>query len=323
MNKRHKVVLPAAVVILLVAPAMQAQEFPTKPIRIVVPSSPGGGTDILARQLAVKLTERWGQQVVVDNRPGAGQMIGISLVAKSPPDGYTLVMTATPLALNTALYRKLPYDPIRDFAPITQIAAMPNLLVAHPALPARNVKQLIALAKSRPGEVAYGSSGFGTGPHLSMELLNYMAGITLQHVPYKGSAPGLLDTISGHVHLLMSTLLPPLPHLKTGRLRALGVTSARRVSSLPDVPTVIEGGVAGYDVVGWYGVVAPAGTPQPVITKLHKDFVAAIHTPETREKLAADGAEAVGSKPEEFSALIKSEIDRWTKVVEAAKIPRQ
>lgn len=304
-------------------PAETAKDYPNRAIRLVVPSSPGGGTDIIARQLSVKLTERWGQQVIVDNRPGAGQMIGISLVAKSPPDGYTLVMTATPLAVNTVLYKKVPYDPIRDFAPVTQVAAMPNLLVAHPTLPVRNVKQMIALARSRPGELTYASSGIGTGPHLSMELFNHMAGIKLEHVPYKGTGPALLDTMSGHVPLLMSTLLPPLPHLKTGRLRALGVTSAKRVSSLPDVPTVAEGGVAGYEVVGWYGIVAPAGTPQPVVAKLQTEISAILHAPEMRDKLAADGAEAVGSKPEEFGAFLKSEIDKWGKVVKAARIPMQ
>ncbi len=304
-------------------PEETAKDYPNRTIRLVVPSSPGGGTDIIARQLSVKLTERWGQQVIVDNRPGAGQMIGISLVAKAPPDGYTLVMTATPLAVNTVLYKKVPYDPIRDFAPVTQVAAMPNLLVMHPTLPVRNVKQMIALAKSRPGELAYASSGFGTGPHLSMELFNHMAGIKLEHVPYKGTGPALLDTISGHVPLLMSTLLPPLPHLKTGRLRALGVTSAKRVSSLPDVPTVAEGGVAGYEVVGWYGIAAPAGTPQPVVAKLQAEISAILLAPETRGKLAADGAEAVGSKPEEFGAFLKSEIDKWGKVVKASRIPMQ
>lgn len=324
MIVRQGIVLAAGVAALLLASgAAQAQEYPVKPIRIVVPSSPGGGTDILARQLSVKLTERWGQQVIIDNRPGAGQMIGISLVAKSPPDGYTLVMTATPLAINTVLYKKVPYDPIRDFAPVTQVAAMPNLLVTHPTLPVRSLKQMIALAKSRPGELAYASSGIGTGPHLSMELFNHMAGIKLEHVPYKGTGPALIDTMSGHVQLLMSTLLPPLPHLKTGRLRALGVTSAKRVSSLPDVPTVAEGGVAGYEVVGWYGIAAPAGTPQPVVAKLQTDISAILHAPELRDKLAAEGAEAVGSKPEEFGAFIKSEIDKWGKVVKAARIPMQ
>ena len=307
----------------LVSAAVPAQDYPVKPVRIVVPSSPGGGTDILARQIGAKLTERWGQQVIVDNRPGAGQMIGISLVAKSPPDGYTLVMTATPLAVNSVLYKKVPYDPIRDFAPVTQVAAMPNLLVTHPTLPVRNLKQLIALAQARPMELAYASSGFGTGPHLSMEYLNHMARVRLEHVPYKGTGPALVDTISGHVQLLMSTLLPPLPHLKTGRLRALGVTSAKRVASLPDVPTIAEAGVPGYEVVGWYGLAAPTGTPQPVVAKIHSDFAAVLHAPDLRDKLAAEGAEAVGSKPEEFGAFIKSEIEKWGRVVKAAKIPLQ
>ena len=324
MMLRHRLVLQAALTGLLLAfGGAQAQEYPVKPIRIVVPSSPGGGTDILTRQIAVKLTERWGQQVIVDNRPGAGQMIGIALVAKSAPDGYTLVMTSTPLALNTVLYKKVPYDPIRDFAPITQIAAMPNLLVTHPTLPVRNLKQMIALARSRPGELAYASSGLGTGPHLSMELFNHLTGIKVEHVPYKGTGPALIDTISGHVQMLMSTLLPPLPHLKTGRLRALGVTSAKRVSSLPDVPTMIEGGVAGYEVVGWYGLIAPAGTSPSVVAKLQAEVSAILHAPELRDKLAAEGAEAVGSKPEEFGAFIKAEIDKWGKVVKAARILMQ
>jgi tripartite-type tricarboxylate transporter receptor subunit TctC len=328
MDRKHLVIALAAAATIgtmgLVAPASaQSQEFPVKPVRIIVPSSPGGGTDILARPLAAKLTERWGQQVIVDNRPGAGQMIGISLVAKAPPDGYTIVMASTPLAINTVLYKKVPYDPIRDFAPVTQVAAMPNLLVSHPALPARNVKQLIALAKSRPEEVAYASSGIGTGPHLSMELFNYMAGIRLQHVPYKGTGPALVDTMSGHVQLLMSTLLPPLPHLKTGRLRALGVTSTRRVSSLPDLPTIAEGGVPGYEMIGWYGIVAPAGTPPAIVAKLQTDISAVLLAPDTRERLAAEGGEAVGSKPEEFGAFIKSEIAKFGKVVKAAKIPMQ
>ena len=324
MSITRRVVASVAIAVLsLACGAAHAQEFPAKPVRIVVPSSPGGGTDILARQLAVKLAERWGQQVLIDNRPGAGQMIGISLVAKSPPDGYTLVMTATPLAINSVLYKKVPYDPIRDFAPITQVAAMPNLLVTHPTLPVRNLKEMIALAKARPGDLAYASSGHGTGPHLSMELFNHMAGITLQHVPYKGTGPALVDTISGHVQLLMSTLLPPLPHLKTGRLRALAVTSGKRVAGLPEVPTVMEAGVPGYEVVGWYAIVAPAGTPQPIVAKLQSDIAATLLAPESRASLAAAGAEAVGSRPEELAAFLKSEIAKWGRVVKAAKIPMQ
>jgi len=306
---------------LLVTSSAQAQpDYPAKPIRIVVPSSPGGGTDILARQLAQKLTERWGQQVVVDNRPGAGQMIGIEFVAKAAPDGYTLVMTATPLAVNTVLYKKVPYDPVRDFAPISQVAAMPNMVVTHPALPVRNIRELIAMAKARPGQLVYASSGIGTGPHLSMELFLSMAAVMMGHVPYKGTGPGMIDTIAGQVPVLMSTLLPPLPHIKTGRLRPLGVTGATRVVSLPDVPTVAESGVPGYEVVGWYGIVAPAHTPREVIVKLHAEIASILKSQEVREKLAADGAEPVGSTPEQFAAFIKSEIDKWGKVVKSAGI---
>ena len=305
---------------LLTAGALAQQDYPTRPIRIVVPSSPGGGTDILARQIAQKLTERWGQQVIVDNRPGAGQMIGIELVAKAAPDGYMLVMTATPLALNTVLYKKVPYDPVRDFAPISQVAAMPNIIVTHPALPARTIRELIALAKSHPGQLVYASSGVGTGPHLSMELFLTMAGVKMGHVPYKGTNPGMIDTMAGQIQVLMSTLLPPLPHIKTGRLRALGVTSSKRVSSLREVPTVAEAGVPGYEVVGWYGIAAPANTPRDVINKLYSEIANILQSPETREKLAADGAEPVGSTPEQFTAFIQSEIDKWSRVVKSSGI---
>lgn len=325
MNIRYRVDLAAhamAAVLLLAAgtQAQAQQDYPVKSIRIIVPSSPGGGTDILARQVAQKLTERWGQQVVVDNRPGAGQMIGIDLVAKAAPDGYTLVMAATPLALNTVLYKKVPYDPVRDFAPISQVAAMPNIVVTHPALPARNVRELIALARAHPGQLVYASSGMGTGPHLSMELFLNMAGVKMGHVPYKGTNPGMIDTMAGQVQVLMSTLLPPLPHIRTGRLRALGVTSTKRVSSMPDVPTIDEAGVPGYEVVGWYGMAAPANTPRDVIAKLHGEIVNIMKSPEVREKLAADGAEPVGSTPEQFGAFIQAEIAKWGKVAKSAGI---
>jgi tripartite-type tricarboxylate transporter receptor subunit TctC len=309
-----------AAALLVTGGAQAQQDYPTKPIRIVVPSSPGGGTDILARQIAQKLTERWGQQVVVDNRPGAGQMIGIEMVARAAPDGYTLVLTASPLALNTVLYKKVPYDPVRDFAPISQVAAMVMVVVTHPSLPARTIRELIALAKARPGELVYASSGIGTGPHLAMELFLSMAGVKMGHVPYKGTNPGMIDTMAGQVQVLMSTLLPPLPHIKTGRLRPLGVTGAKRVVSMPDVPTIAEAGVPGYEVIQWYGIVAPANTPREVITKLHGEIVNILKSPEVRDKLAADGAEPVGSTPEQFAAFIQSEIDKWGKVVKSAGI---
>lgn len=313
----------ALTAVLLLAGGAQAQaqqDYPVKPIRIVVPSSPGGGTDILARQIAQKLTERWGQQVIVDNRPGAGQMIGIELVAKAAPDGYTLALTASPLALNTVLYKKVPYDPVRDFAPISQVAAMVMVVVTHPSLPARSIRELIALAKARPGELVYGSSGIGTGPHLAMELFLSMAGVKMGHVPYKGTNPGMIDTMAGQVQVLMSTLLPPLPHIRTGRLRPLGVTGSKRVVSLPDVPTIAEAGVPGYEVIQWYGIVAPANTPRDVIAKLHGEIVNILKSPEVREKLAADGADPVGSTPEQFAAFIREEIVKWSKVVKSAGI---
>ena len=309
-----------AAALLLTGGAQAQQDYPAKPIRIVVPSSPGGGTDILARQIAQKLTERWGQQVVVENRPGAGQMIGIELVARAAPDGYTLALTASPLALNTVLYKKVPYDPIRDFAPISQIAALPNMVVTHPALPVRTMRELIALAKARPGQLVYASSGIGTGPHLAMELLLSITGAKMEHVPYKGTNPGMIDTMAGQVQVLMSTLLPPLPHIRSGRLRPLAITGAKRVVSLPDVPTVAESGVPGYEVMQWYGFVAPAHTPREVIVKLHAEISNILKSAEVRDKLAADGAEAVGSTPEQFATFIQSEIDKWTKVVKTAGI---
>ncbi len=321
MNMKAHAVATVATALLLFAGAAQAQpDYPAKPIRIVVPSSPGGGTDILARQIAQKLTERWGQQVVVENRPGAGQMIGIELVARAAPDGYTLALTASPLALNTVLYKKVPYDPIRDFAPISQIAALPNMVVTHPALPVRTMRELIALAKARPGQLVYASSGIGTGPHLAMELLLSITGAKMEHVPYKGTNPGMIDTMAGQVQVLMSTLLPPLPHIRSGRLRPLAITGAKRVVSLPDVPTVAESGVPGYEVMQWYGFVAPAHTPREVIVKLHAEISNILKSAEVRDKLAADGAEAVGSTPEQFATFIQSEIDKWTKVVKTAGI---
>jgi tripartite-type tricarboxylate transporter receptor subunit TctC len=218
------------------------------------------------------------------------------------------------------LYKKVPYDPVRDFAPISQVAAMVMVVVAHPSLPARTIRELIALAKAHPGQLVYGSSGIGTGPHLAMELFLSMTGVKMEHVPYKGTNPGMMDTMAGQVQVLMSTLLPPLPHIRTGRLRPLGVTGAKRVVSMPDVPTIAEAGVPGYEVIQWYGFVAPANTPREVITKLHGEIVSILKSPEVREKLAADGAEPVGSTPQQFAAFIQSEIDKWGKVVKSAGI---
>jgi tripartite-type tricarboxylate transporter receptor subunit TctC len=297
-----------------------AQAYPTKAIRVIVPSSPGGGTDILARVIAAKLTEAWGQQVVVENRAGAGQMIGIELAAKAAPDGYSLLMAASTLAINPVMYKKVPYDALRDFAPITQAAALPNILVAHPSLPVKNVKELVALAKARPGQLVYASAGHGTSPHLSFELFLYMTGTKMIHIPYKGTGPGAVDTVAGQVQLMMPNLLTALPHVKSGRLRALGVTSAKRAVSVPDVPTIAQAGVPGYEAIQWYGFLAPAGTPREIVAKLNAEIVKILAAPETREKLSSDGAEPVGSTPEQFAAFIKSETEKWGRVVKAAGI---
>jgi len=304
----------------LAAPVVLAQAYPAKAIRVIVPSSPGGGTDILARVIAARLTEAWGQQVVVENRAGAGQMIGIELAAKAAPDGYSLLMAASTLAINPVMYKKVPYDALRDFAPITQAAALPNILVAHPSLPVKNVKELVALAKARPGQLVYASAGHGTSPHLSFELFLYMTGTKMIHVPYKGTGPGAVDTVAGQVQLMMPNLLTALPHVKSGRLRALGVTSAKRSAGVPDVPTIAQAGVPGYEAIQWYGLLAPAGTPREIVTKLHGEIVKILAAPDTREKLSSDGAEPVGSTPEQFAAFIRAETEKWGKVVKAAGI---
>ena len=298
----------------------QGTAYPAKPVRIVVPSSPGGGTDILARLLAQKLTENLGQQFVVENRPGAGQIIGIEAVARSAPDGYTLLMAASAIVINEVLYKKPPYDTLRDFAPITLGASLPNILVVHPALPAKSVRELIALAKARPGMLNYSSAGSGTSPHLSMELFRIMSGITLTHIPYKGTGPATVDLVAGQVQLSMPNVLTALPQIKGGKLRALGVTSAKRASGLPDIPAIAEAGVPGYEAIQWYGLLAPAGTSRDVANKLQSETAKILVLQEVKERLAADGADAVGNRPQEFAAYIKAEIDKWSKVVKAGGI---
>ena len=294
--------------------------YPSKPVRFVVPSAAGGGTDIIARAISLKLSEVLGQQFVVDNRPGAGQMIGIELAAKSLPDGHTILMAASTLAINPVMYKKVPYDPVRDFAPITQAASLPNVLVVHPSLPVKSVAELIAYAKRRPGELNFASAGIGTSPQMSIELLKSMAGIDMVHIPYKGTAPGVVDLLAGQVLVMAPNLLTALPHIKSGKLRALAVTSAKRSVALPEIPTVAEAALPGYDSTQWYGVLAPAGTSRAIILRLHEEIVHALRDDEVGKRLAADGAEAVGSTPEEFAAFIKSESEKWAKVAAAAGI---
>ncbi len=306
-----------------VVSALAQQNYPARTVRLIVPSSPGGGTDISARILAPKLTEYLGQQVIVENRPGASTMIGGEAVARAAPDGYTLLMGISTLAINPAIYKKMPYDALRDFAPISQAVVLSNVLVTHPSLPPRTLKDLIAFAKARPGQINFASAGVGTSPHLSMELFLVMAGLKMVHVPYKGSGPGVIDLVAGHVPMMMPNMLSAQPHIKSNRLRALGVTGTKRASGAEDIPTIAEAGVPGYEAVQWYGVLAPAGTPRDIIGKLHAQIVRALHSADVRQRLLMDGAEPVGSSPEAFAAFIRAETEKWAKVVKAAGIAQE
>ena len=311
--------LPVALVFAAGLAVAQAPAYPVKSVRLLVPSSPGGGTDILARVLAQKMSETFGQQFVVENRPGAGQVIGIEAVARSAPDGYTLLMAASAIVINEVLYAKPPYDTLRDFAPVTLGASLPNILVVHPALPVKSVRELIALAKTRAGQLNYSSAGSGTSPHLSMELFRLMAGITLTHIPYKGSGPATVDLLAGQVQLSMPNVLTALPHIKGGKLRGLGVTSGKRATGLPDIPAIAET-LPGYEAIQWYGILAPAGTTRDIVGKLQAEIARILVLPEVRDRLAADGADAVGSRPDEFAAYIRAELAKWGKVVKTGSI---
>ena len=310
----------AALGIIAAAAANAQTPYPAKPVRMVVPSSAGGGTDIIARIVAPRLSERLGQQVVIDNRPGAGTMIGNELVARAPGDGYTLLMGLSTLATNPIIHKKVTYNALTDFAPITLVMSAPNVLVVHPSLPVKTVKELIAFAKARPGQINYGSAGLGTNPHLCMELFLSMAGLKMVHIPYKGSAPAMIDLISGQVVTMTATMLTGMPHIRTGRLRPLGITGPRRNAALPDLPTVAEAGVPGYEAVQWYGALAPATTPKDIVARLHRDMVAVLQTAEMKERFAADGGDAVGNSSEEFARFIRSELEKWARVAKAAGI---
>jgi tripartite-type tricarboxylate transporter receptor subunit TctC len=321
MEPRNSVVLILAVLVALTSSASLAQtDYPNRAVRVIVPSSPGGGTDILTRILTPGFSERLGQQVIVDNRPGAGSIIGNDIVAQSSPDGYTLLMGISTLAILPSMHKKLPYDAFRDLAPITLTVSAPNILVVHPSLPVKSVKELIAFARKHPGELNFGSAGLGTNPHLSMELFLSMAKLKMVHIGYKGSAPAMVDLLAGQVTTMMSTMLSGLPHVRSGRLRGLGVTGSARVSVLPDLPTIAEAGLPGYEAVQWYGLFAPAKTPSAIIAKLHGAMVAVLRTPAIKEKFAGDGADLGGNSPEEFSRFLHRETDKWTKVVRASGI---
>ncbi|MBI4194999.1 MAG: tripartite tricarboxylate transporter substrate binding protein [Betaproteobacteria bacterium] len=296
--------------------AQGAAGFPNKAIRFVIPYPPGGGTDTIGRPLAQRLTERLGQQVVVDNRGGAGGAIGMEHVARSAPDGYTIVMALTAqLAVNVSLYQKLPYDPVKDFAPLTLLADGPYVLAVHPSLPAKSVKELIALARARPNEIVYASSGNGSGGHLATVLLNTMTGVNMLHIPYKGGGPALIDLLSGQVQVLFTTYASGGGHIRSGRVRGLAVTTAKRPAAIPDLPTIAEAGVPGYDSGVWYSILAPAGTPRDVVARLNRELVGILQEPDFRKMLVGRAIEPIGSTPEALGAFIKSEIVKWAKVV--------
>jgi tripartite-type tricarboxylate transporter receptor subunit TctC len=308
--------LAASPVALATRGAFAQAAYPSQPIRIVVPFPAGGATDIMARAAAQRLTEQWKAQVVVDNRPGAGGNVGSELVAKAPPDGYTLEMgTVGTHAINASLYAKMPYDHIRDFVPIVLVAAVPNVLVVHPSLPVNSVQELIAYIKANPGKVNFASSGNGTSIHLSGELFKVLTGVQITHIPYKGSAPALTDLLGGQVQIMFDNLPPSLPHIRSGKLRALAVTTAERAPALPDLPTMQEAGVPGFESSSWFGLLAPAGTPRPIVVKINEEVARWLATPEAKEKLAAIGAAARGGSPEDFAQHIAAETAKWAKVV--------
>jgi tripartite-type tricarboxylate transporter receptor subunit TctC len=300
-----------------------AQTYPAKPVKIVVPSAPGGGTDIIGRLLAKAFTSAFGQSFYVENKPGAGNLIGIEAVAHAPSDGYTLLFVPSPLVLNPILYKKVNYDPIKDFAPISLAATAPNIFVIHPSVKANNLRDWIALGKKDASALNYASAGVGTSPHMSMELFNYMAGIQALHVPYKGTSPAVTDLLGGQVNGMFSNALTVMPHIQSGKVRPLAVSGSKRLDILPDVPTVMEAGVPNYVSLQWYGLVAPAGTPQAIVQALHAEMVKALQSKEIKEKLAAEGAEAVGSSPLEFANLIKSDYQKWAGVAKRAGIEPQ
>ena len=296
-----------------------AQDYPARTIRLVVPSTPGGTSDILARILAPKLSEALGQQVVVDNRAGASTVIGVALAAKSAPDGYTIVITPAALATNPSMFIKLPFDTLRDLAPISRLVEGPSMLIVHPSVPAKNVKELIALAKAKPGSLIVASSGKGTVPHLAHELFRIMAGVDMPQVLYKGTGQGMISVISGELALFYASPIAVMPLINAGKLRGLGVSTTARLQALPEVPTIAET-LPGYEATQWFGILAPAGTPRPIIYRLNRELARALRAQDLNARLVADGMVVVASTPDEFARHIKSDMEKWAKVIQAAGI---
>jgi tripartite-type tricarboxylate transporter receptor subunit TctC len=303
----------------LAASPAAAQDYPSKPIRMIVGVAPGGATDILARAVGARLTEVFKQQVIVENRPGANHIIGGEITAKSAKDGYTLQMIPEGFVINASVYAKLPFDPLKDFAPIAIVANVPNVLVVHPSLPVRTVKQFAAIARARPGQLSYDSSSVGSPSHMSGELFKVMTKVDYVHVPYKGQALALVDLMGGHIQFLFPSIPAAVAHIRSGKLVALGVTTVQRATALPDIPTIHEAGIAGYEVSGWYGVIGPAGLPQPVVARLNKEINEYLHGP-ARKQLSNEGAEPRTGTPEDFGAAMANDLQKWAKVVAAAGI---
>ena len=310
--------LIVAMCAMLASSAAQAQNYPSKPIRFIVPFPPGGGNDIVGRIVAQKLAEGFALTVVVDNRGGAGGTVGTEMAAKAPADGYTLLINNISLAVNATLFQKLPYDTLKDLAPVTLVGRQPNILVVHPSVPAKSMRELLALARAKPRQINYGSGGIGTASHLATELLKLMAKIDMVHVPYKGLGPALIDLMGGQIQVIISTMASALPQVRAGKLRPLAVTTAKRSDFFPQVPTMSEAGVRGYEFNTWYGLLVPAGTPQPIIDRLNKEMAKALDSAAVREQFASQGLEAEHTSPEEFGAYLKSEVEKWAKVVKAS-----
>ena len=309
--------LAGAALCAVAAAGAYAQQYPTKPIRMICPFPPGGTTDVVARIVATGLSEAWGQQVIVDNRPGAGAVIGTEMAAKSPPDGYTVLLgSITTHAVNPALHKKLNFDAVRDFAPVTLVVSSPQLLAVNPAVAAKNVKELIALAKAKPGQLNYASAGAGSSPHLTFELFKSATGIDIRHVPYKGTGPAITELVGGQVQAMITGVVALMPHVKSNRLRAIAVTSKGRVGVLPDVPTIMEAGVPNFDVSSWFGVFLPAGTPKAIVTKMNGEVRKIVAAPEVKKRLIDLGADPETNTPEQFAAYVRSERTRWAKVVQ-------
>jgi len=300
--------------------AQTTQNFPTRPVRMIIPFTAGSATDLLARRIAPKMSENWNQQVVVDNRGGAGGTLAAGIVAKATPDGYTLLVHSIAFAMNAALYSKLPYDPLKDFAYVSQISISTSLLLVSPKLGVKSVSELIALAKQKPGQLSYSSSGVGSGTHLNGEMFRFGAGIDVVHVPYKGVPEALIDIATGRVHYFLSPLVPALPFIKDGRLLPLAVTTARRSPVLPDVPAMAEAGLPGYEFQAWFGVFAPAGTPRPIVDKISREIARIVDLPDIKKQFMTQGEEGKASTPDEFTRFVRAEIGKYSKVVKLAGI---